>query len=71
MNLQGLPGNVEHWFVQDVVYLYKYSCKGHVKSYVKSDARFLMEHGKCGAGVEFTLLLLGIASPWLLYGRNL
>lgn len=70
MNLQGLTENVEHWVVQEVVCLYKYLCKGYMKSYVKSDARFLMEHGESGAGVEFTLLLLGIASPGLLYGRN-
>lgn len=57
--------------MQEVVCLYEYTCKGHVKSYVESDARFLMEHGKSGAGVEFTLLLHGIASPGLLYGRNL
>jgi len=44
MNLQGLTENVEHWFVQEVLCLYKYPCKGHMKSYVKSDARFLMEH---------------------------
>lgn len=57
--------------MQEVICLYKYPCKGRMKSYVKSDARFFTEHGKSGAGVEFTLLLLGIASPGLLYGRNL
>lgn len=57
--------------MQEMVCLYKYSCKSRMKSYVKSDARFFMEHGKSGAEVEFTLLLLGIASLGLLYGRNL
>lgn len=53
--------------MQEVVSLHKYPYKGHMKWYVKSDARFFMEHGMSGAGVEFTLLLLGIASPGLLY----